>query len=345
MMRKITYSQAIAEATVHCMTQDPNIFVFGQCVDDHKGTYGTTGDAYAKFGRSRIIDTPNAENAMAGICFGAAATGSRPIMVFTRADFMFLALDSIANIGAKWRYSHGDKGGAPAVMRGIVGRGWGQGSTHSQSPHALFGHFPGLYVGAPASPADAKGMLIQALHSEDPVVLIENRGLYEIEGEVPEEPVAVPFGCGRVVQAGTDITIVAASLMVYEAQSALEILAQQGISAELIDVRSIRPLDDAIICNSVAKTGRLVVADTSWARYGLAAEVAAVVAENIPSALREPVRRLTPPDCPSPVSWPLEEAFNPNARSIAQACLSVLHSDSIVASGRSDLVAGFTGPF
>jgi pyruvate/2-oxoglutarate/acetoin dehydrogenase E1 component len=344
-MRKITYSQAISEAMVQCMTDDPNIFVFGQCVDDHKGTYGTTGDAFAAFGRSRIIDAPNAENAMAGICFGAAATGSRPVMIFTRADFMFLAMDAIVNIGAKWRYSHGDKGGAPAVMRGIVGRGWGQGSTHSQSPHALFGHFPGLYVGAPASPADAKGMLVQALRSEDPVVLIENRGLYNVEGEVPREAVPVPFGQGRVVQPGSDITIVAASLMVYEAQSALDLLAQQGVSAELIDVRSIRPLDEALICSSVAKTGRLVVVDTSWARYGLAAEVAAVVAENVPSALREPVRRLTPPDCPSPVSWPLEEAFNPNARSIAQACFDLLHSERSVTPGRSDLVAGFTGPF
>jgi pyruvate dehydrogenase E1 component beta subunit len=226
-----------------------------------------------------------------------------------------------------------------------VGRGWGQGSTHSQSLHSLFGHFPGLYVGTPACPADAKGMLIQALRSEDPVVLIENRGLYDIEGEVPEEPVAVPFGKGRVVRSGSDITIVAASLMVYEAQSALDLLAEQGVSAELIDVRSIRPLDDELICDSVAKTGRLVIVDPSWARYGLAAEVAAVVAENVPFALREPVRRLTPPDCPSPVSWPLEEAFNPNARSIAQACLSLLHRDSVVTSGLSDLVAGFTGPF
>ena len=344
-MRKLKYHQAISEATVQCMTDDPSIFIFGQCVDDHKGTYGTTREAFEAFGRSRVIDTPNSENAMAGICFGAAATGSRPILTFTRADFMLLALDAIVNIGAKWRYIHAGKGGAPAVMRGVVGRGWGQGATHSQSLHSVFGHFPGLYVGAPASPADAKGMLVQALRTEDPVVLIENRGLYGVEGEVPEELVPVPFGRGRVVRPGSDVTIVAVSLMVYEAQSAADILADRGVSAEVIDLRSIRPLDEAIICDSVGKTGRLVIADTSWARYGLAAEVAAVVAENVPGALREPVRRVTQADCPSPVSWPLEEAFNPNARSIAQACLSVLHSDRVVTPGLSDITADFVGPF
>lgn len=344
-MRKIRYHQAISEATVQCMMADPSIFILGQGVDDHKGTYGTTREAFETFGRSRVIDTPSSENAMAGICLGAAATGSRPILTFARADFMLLAMDAIVNIGAKWRYIHGGKGGVPAVMRGVVGRGWGQGATHSQSPHSIFGHFPGLYVGAPASPADAKGMLVQALQAADPVVLIENRGLYQVEGEVPEEPVPVPFGRGRVVRPGSDVTIVAASLMVYEAQSAADLLAEHGVSSEVIDIRSIRPLDEAIICDSVAKTGRLVIADTSWSRYGLAAEVAAVVAENMPGALREPVRRLTPPDCPAPVSWPLEEAFNPNARSIARACLSILHSDRVVAPGLSDITAGFSGPF
>ncbi|GAB7030147.1 transketolase C-terminal domain-containing protein [Streptomyces sp. NPDC021749] len=344
-MRKITYCQAISEATVQCMTADPDIILAGQGVDDYKGIYGTTTDAFRKFGPSRVMDIPNGENAFAGIAVGAASMGIRPIVVHTRDDFMFLAMDAIFNLAAKWRYMYGNQGSAPVVMRGLVGRGWGQGATHSQSLQSLFGHFPGLYVATPASPADAKGLLVSALQAETPVVLLENRGLYGIEGEVPEQPVAVPFGAGRIARTGGDITVVAASLMVHEAERAADALREQGIGVEVIDVRSIRPLDDALICASVAKTGRLVVADTSWARYGFAAEVAAVVAENVYDSLRAPVRRVTLPDCPAPVSWPLEEAFNPNAEAVAHACLETLHSGQRSVPRMRDVMSGFTGPY
>ncbi|MFI1205294.1 alpha-ketoacid dehydrogenase subunit beta [Streptomyces sp. NPDC020883] len=344
-MPKITYCQAISEATVQCMAADPDIILAGQGVDDHKGIYGTTTDAFQKFGPSRVMDIPNGENAFAGIAVGAASMGIRPIVVHTRDDFMFLAMDAIFNLAAKWRYMYGNQGSAPIVMRGLVGRGWGQGATHSQSLQSLFGHFPGLYVATPASPADAKGLLVSALQAETPVVLLENRGLYGIEGEVPEQPVAVPFGAGRIARTGGDITVVAASLMVHEAERAADALREQDIGVEVIDVRSIRPLDDALICTSVAKTGRLVVADTSWARYGLAAEVAAVVAENVYDSLRAPVRRVTPPDCPAPVSWPLEEAFNPNAEAVAHACLETLHSGQRSVPRMRNVMSGFTGPY
>lgn len=344
-MRRLRYWQAISEATVQCMLADPSIVLAGQNVDDHKGGHGTTIAAFERFGAQRVLDIPNCENAFAGIAVGAANTGMRPLVLHTRADFMFLAMDGMINIAAKWRYMYGDKGGVPVVMRGVVGRAWGQGATHSQSLHSVFGHFPGLRVAAPASPADAKGLLVSALRERNPVVIIENRGLYEVEGEVPEEAVPVPFGKGRIAVAGTDVTVVATSLMVHEAERAAELLAEQGISVEVVDVRSIRPLDDEIICDSVAKTGRLVVADTSWARYGFSAEVAAVVAEHIPGALREPVRRVTPPDCPAPVSRPLEEAFHPDADKIAKACLDVLHAPDVPVRPASDITAGFVGPY
>lgn len=345
-MRTLTYWQAISEATVQCMAADPAVLVMGEGVDDHKGTFGTTKEAYQIYGPSRVIDVPNSENATAGVAIGAAANGARPIVVHTRADFMFLAVDAMVNLAAKWRYMYGgDKGGVPVVTRGVVGRGWGQGATHSQSPHATFAHYAGLQVAAPASPADAKGLLVAALRSDSPTVLIENRNLYPLTGAVVEEPVAVPFGIGRIARAGTDVTVVAASLMVHEAERAADQLAARGISLEVVDVRSLRPLDDAIICESVAKTGRLVVADTSWARYGFAAEVAAVVAEHVPGALREPVRRVTPPDCPAPVSWPLEEAWHPGADAIAQACLELVGDVRGDLPRLADVAAGFHGPY
>lgn len=345
-MRTLTYWQAISEATVQCMEVDEKIFIAGEGVDDVKGTFGTTKEAFARFGPKRVIDVPNSENATAGIAIGAAAAGCRPLVVHTRADFMFLALDPLVNLAAKWRYMYGgDKGGVPVVTRGVVGRGWGQGATHSQSPHATFAHYAGLHVATPASPADAKGMLVQALTGDTPVVLIENRNLYPLTGEVPEEAIPIPFGVGRYARRGTDVTVVAASLMVYEAERAAEQLARRGISVEVVDVRSIQPLDEGIICESVAKTGRLVVADTSWARCGFSAEVAAVVAEQIPQALLSPVRRVTLPDSPAPVSRPLEEAFHPGAGSIVEACLQVCDEVRSDLPALADVAAGFIGPY
>src|SRR5438132_4816728 len=278
-MRRLKYWQAISEATVQCMETDPNVFIAGIGVDDFKGIFGTTREAFLKFGRSRVFDIPNCENAFAGIAIGAAAVGKRPLVVHPRNDFMFLALDQLINLAAKWRYMYATERGVPIVCRGIVGRGWGQGATHSQSLQAVFGHFPGLYVATPASPADAKGLMVSALQGTGPVVLLENRALYELEEAVPEEAVPIPFGKGKIVRSGKDISIVGISLMAYEAKRAAEILADHGVDAEVIDPRSVRPFDEALLLESIKKTGRLVVADTSWAFCGFAAEVAAVAAE------------------------------------------------------------------
>ena len=344
-MRKLKYWEAISEATVQCMDEDPSIFVTGIGVDDFKGIFGTTLEAFRRFVSKRVFDIPNGENAMAGIAIGAAAVGKRPLVVHPRNDFMFLAMDQIFNLAAKWRYMFGNKGGVPVVFRGIIGRGWGQGATHSQSLQAAFAHFPGLYVATPASPADAKGLMISALRGDGPVIFLENRALYELEGDVPEEPVGVPFGSGRVVRQGKDVTIVGFSLMAYEAERAATILMDHGVDAEVIDPRSVRPLDTDLILKSLAKTGRLVVADTSWAFCGVAAEVAALAAERGWQHLTAPVRRVTPPDCPAPVSRPLEDAFHPGPTSIAEACLSLLGA-RVTPSGRvASVHADFQGPY
>ena len=344
-MRRLKYWQAISEATVQCMEVDPTIFIAGIGVDDHKGIFGTTRDAFLKFGHSRVFDIPNCENAMAGIAIGAAAVGKRPLVIHPRNDFMFLTMDQIFNLAAKWKYMYGAEKGVPVVFRGIVGRGWGQGATHSQSLQATFAHFPGLHVAAPASPADAKGLLISALQGSTPVVLLENRALYELEGDVPEEPTPIPFGRGRIVREGRDITVVGASLMAYEATRAADMLAEQGISAEVIDPRSMRPLDETTILDSLRKTGRLVVADTSWAAYGFAAEVAAIAVEKGFALLKAPVRRVTPPDCPAPVSKPLDKAFHPSPMTIVQACLDVLQSEASLTRRLGDVQERFTGPY
>src|SRR4030095_11295008 len=195
-MRRLTYGQAISEATVQCMEADPSIFVAGIGVDDFKGIFGTPLEAHRRFGDARVFDIPNGENAMTGIAIGAAAVGKRPLIVHPRNDFMFLCMDQLPQLAATWRYMFANGTGVPIVLRGIVGRGWGQGATHSQSLQAMFAHFPGLHVGLPATPADAKGLLVSALTGSAPVVLLENRALYEHEGEVAGDPRADGAGGG-----------------------------------------------------------------------------------------------------------------------------------------------------
>ena len=344
-MQRLKYWQAISQALVQSMEVDPSIFIAGIGVDDFKGIFGTTREAFERFGSARVIDIPNCENAFTGIAIGAAAMGKRPVVVHPRNDFMFLAFDQILNLAAKWKYMYAASRGVPVVFRGIVGRGWGQGATHSQSLQALFAHFPGLYVAAPASPADAKGLLCEALRGDTPVVLLENRALYELEGEVPEEPLGIPFGQAEIIREGRDVTILGASLMAFEATRAADLLAEYGISAEVIDPRSMRPLDEVTILSSLRKTGRLVVADTSWAMCGFSSEVAALAAEKGLSWLKAPVRRVTPPDCPAPVSKPLEQAFHPTPMSIVRACLSTLGREDSANKVLVDVQARFPGPY
>lgn len=344
-MRQIKYSQALSEGMVQEMEVNPDIFITGIAVDYPSGIFGSTTEAYKRFGASRVFDAPAMENALTGICIGAAAVGKRPIIVHPRVDFMYLSFDMLLQLAAKWRYMYGGNAGqVPIVIRAIIGRGWGQGATHSQSIQAPLAHFPGLTVVMPAFPADAKGLMISALRHTGPTVILEYRTLYDTVGDVPEDPVAVPLGKANVVRQGKDITIVASSYMAYEAVHAADELQKHGISAEVVDLRSIRPLDEGTILESVRKTGHLIVADTSWELCGVASEVAALAAEKAFNYLKAPVRRLSVADCPSPVSQPLEKAFYPTASTVARAALYMLGREvpGIASLERDD---AFKGPY
>jgi pyruvate dehydrogenase E1 component beta subunit len=285
------------------------------------------------------------ENALTGIAVGAAAVGKRPIIVHPRNDFMFLAFDMMINLAAKWRYMYGGNAGyAPIVVRAVIGKGWGQGASHSQSLQAPLAHFPGLCVVMPTFPRDAKGLMLSALCHTGPVVVLEHRALYDTVGDVPEEPVPTPLGKAAVVREGRDITIVATSFMAFEALHAAEELAKEGVDAEIIDLRTIRPLDEEAILVSVKKTGRLIAADTSWELCGVSSEIAALVVEKGFSYLKAPVRRIAMANCPAPVSQPLEKAFYPTASTIAKAALALMgrHTSAF---GDIDREDHFKGPY
>jgi pyruvate dehydrogenase E1 component beta subunit len=327
-MRELTYAQALSEGLCQAMDRDPAIFVTGIAVDYPSGIFGSTTAAAKRFGPGRVFDAPAMENALTGIAIGAAAMGKRPIIVHPRNDFMFLSFDNLINLAAKWRYMFmGRAGNVPIVVRAVIGKGWGQGATHSQSLQAPLAHFPGLSVVMPTFPSDAKGLTLAALRHDGPVVILEHRTLYSISGEVAEDDTPTPIGKANVVRAGRDITIVGTSLMAYEALHAAEELARHGIEAEVIDLRSIRPLDEETILTSVKKTGHLIVADTSWELCGVVSEVAALAAEKAWSHLKAPVRRIALPNCPAPVSFKLEEAFYPKASTIAKAAMVTLGAD------------------
>jgi len=326
-MRTLTYAEALAEALVQGMEHDPGIFVCGIGVDDHKGIFGTTRAAFERFGPTRVFDVPIAEQALTGVAIGAALMGKRPVVVHARNDFMFLATDQMINLAAKARYMFGGRLRVPMVVRSIIGKGWGQGATHSQSLQALFAHFPGLQVVMPALPRDAKGLTLAALRAAGPVVILEHRALYETKGPVPEAPEATPLGTTAVVREGRDVTVAATSLMVIEALRAADLLAPHGVDVEVLDCRSIRPFDRGTLLASLAKTGRVVVADTSWISFGMASEIASVCVEEGFGDLRAPIRRIGLADCPAPVSLALERAFYPDHRAIVRECLAVLERD------------------
>src|SRR5712691_11386067 len=235
-VRTLKYSEALGEGILQAMERDPNIFMTGLAVDYPSGIFGSTIEATKRFGPKRVFDAPAMENALTGIAIGAAAMGKRPIIVHPRNDFMFLAYDMMINVAAKWKYMYGGNAGSvPIVVRGVIGKGWGQGASHSQSLQSVLAHFPGLNVVMPAFPKDAKGLMMSALRHSSPVIMLEHRTLYDTEGEVPEEPTYTPIGKAAVVREGTDVTIVATSFMAYEAVHAADELAREDISAEVID--------------------------------------------------------------------------------------------------------------
>jgi pyruvate/2-oxoglutarate/acetoin dehydrogenase E1 component len=318
-MRTLPYSLALNEALHQAMADDPSVFLIGQGVKSPWYVGNTALGLLERFGPDRVIDTPVSENAMTGAAVGAALAGMRPVVVHPRMDFMLYALDPIINEAANWSYMNGGRASVPVVVWGIVNRGGEQAAQHSQVLHALFTHVPGLKVVMPSTPYDAKGLMIAAIRDSNPVVFIDDRWLYGQEGPVPEASYEVAIGQGVIRREGKDLTLASISYMAWEAGQAAADLEKEGIDVELIDLRTAKPLDEALLIESVRKTGRLVVADGGWRTGGWASEVAARVSERAFEALKAPVCRVTLPDCPAPASAALEQVYYPGAAAIGDA--------------------------
>ena len=322
--RIFQYSLAINEALHQVMEMDASVFLIGQGVKSPWYVGKTADGLLKKFGEERVIDTPVSENAMTGAGVGAAIAGMKPIVVHPRMDFMMYAMDPIINQAANWYYMNGGKASVPVVIWCIINRGGEQAAQHSQAIHSLFAHIPGLKVVMPSTPYDAKGLMIAAIRDPNPVIFIDDRWLYQHEDAVPEEIYEVEIGKGILRKKGADITLVAVSFMAYESTKALEALTREKIDVELIDLRTIKPIDQDIILKSVKKTGRLLIADGGWKTCGLAAEISAIVSENGFEYLKAPIKRVTLPDCPAPASSVLEKEFFKYSNDIAEGVKQVM---------------------
>jgi len=328
MARKITYQQAINEALDQEMARDESVIIMGEDVvggtgaggemDAWGGVLGVTKGLYGKYG-DRIMDTPISEAGFVGAAVGAATSGMRPVCELMFIDFMGVCFDQIYNQAAKFRYMFGGKAETPLVIRTMIGAGFRAAAQHSQCLYSMFTAVPGLKVVVPSSPYDVKGLLIQAIRDNDPVIFCEHKVLYTLEGEVPEESYTIPFGEANIVREGKDITIVALGRMVHQALKAASELAKEGISCEVIDPRTTSPLDEDSILESVESTGRLVVVDEATPRCGLAADISALVAMKAFGALEAPIQMVTAPHTPVPFNGKLEDLYIPSPASIVKA--------------------------
>lgn len=323
-MSKKSYAYAINEAHQQLLASDERTFVIGQGVESPWCVGTTTLGLVNKFGSHRVIDTPISEAGVTGAAIGAAMAGMRPIVFHPRMDFMYLAMDQIINHCAQWHYMFGGQVNVPITIRGIINRGNEQAAQHSQSPYSMYAHVPGLKVVCPASPTDAKGLLIAAVRDDNPVLYIDDRWLYGLEEDVPDEIFEIPIGKGRICREGTELTIVAVSYLVNEAiQAADELKKEFQISAEVIDPRTIKPLDIDLIIRSVEKTGRLVVADPAWPYCSFSQHVATLVYSRLFKELKEPIQCINFPDNPVPASTSLEKAFFPDMKDIVDVVRSM----------------------
>lgn len=322
--RLLNYALATNEALLQLMERDESVFLIGQGLKSPWYVGQTCTGLLEKFGEERVIDTPVSENAVTGAAVGASISGMKAIVVHPRVDFMLYAIDPIINEAANWYYMNGGRCSVPVVIWGIINRGGEQGAQHSQSLHAMFAHIPGLKVVMPATPYDAKGLMVAAIKDPDPVVFMDDRWLYGVEEHVPEELYEIEIGKAVVRNSGTDITVVASSYVANEAYHAAQELESEGVSVEVVDLRTIKPLDTACILNSVAKTGKLLIVDGGWRSFGVSAEVAALVAENCLQNMKAPVKRLTLPDVPAPASKHLEEGYYIHRDTIRNTVLEML---------------------
>lgn len=324
MPRILSFGGAINEAISIAMETDHNVVTFGLGVDDPKRIFGTTKGLAERFGPQRVFDMPISENAMTGIAIGAALDGVRPVMTHQRLDFFLLAMDQLVNNAAKWHYMFGGKRSVPITIRLILGRGWGQGPQHSQNLQAWFAHIPGLKVVMPATAYDAKGLLLASIFDDNPVLFLEHRWLHNLEGEVPEGDYRVPLDRARLLKRGKSLSIVSLSYMTIEALHAVEHLEALGISCDVVDLRSVNPIDWETVFASVRKTGRLLALDTGNQTLSVASEVVARVSMELFHELKAAPARIALPDYPTPTSPALSERYYPRAEEIIRAAFKVL---------------------
>jgi acetoin:2,6-dichlorophenolindophenol oxidoreductase subunit beta len=318
--RELSYAEAIREALAQAMESDERVFLFGEDVGVYGGAFGVSGDLLHRFGKDRVIDTPISELGIAGAAVGAALTGMRPVLELQFSDFVTLAMEQIVNQAAKMRFMFGGKASVPMVVRLPGGSGTGAAGQHSQSLEAWFAHVPGLKVVQPSTPHDAKGLLLAAIDDPNPVLIFEHKLLYKTKGPVPSAPYRVPIGSAAVRRIGRDLTIVAASVMAIRATTAAERLAGEGIDAEVIDLRSLRPIDFPTIAQSVRKTHRLLIVYEGVKTMGIGAEISAQVAESeVFDFLDAPIARLGGADVPIPYNPMLEKAAVPQEDDIVAA--------------------------
>ena len=324
-MAILTMREALNQAMREEMRRDPSVFLLGEEVGAYQGAYKITQGLLAEFGEWRVRDTPIAEEAIAGIAVGAAFIGLRPIAEMMTFNFSLLALDMIVNHAAKYRYMSGGQIRCPMVMRGPSGAAAQVAAQHSQAFESYYAHVPGLIVAMPSTPKDAKGMLKAAIRDDNPVIFMENEVLYNLKGEVPDEEYHIPLGLGDVKREGRDVTLVAWSRQVVTALETAKRLAEEGIEAEVVDPRTLRPLDEDLIFDSVRKTGRCVVVEEGWPVAGFGAEIADRVQRECFDSLDAPILRVTSADVPMPYSKVLEKAYLPGPEKVVEAVKKVLY--------------------
>ena len=332
-----TFRQALNEALHLEMSRDKNVIVFGEDVcggtggtgekDAWGGAFGVTKGLLSEFGPDRIMDTPITESAFVGAAVGAAMTGLRPVTEIMFVDFLGVCFDQIFNQAAKVRYMFGGKADMPMVLRASYGAGASSASQHSQALYPIFTHIPGLKVVVPSNPYDAKGLLINAIRDEDPVIFLEHKMLYDISAEVPDEAYTVPFGEAGIIREGEDVTLISVGKMVNVCQEAANELAKENVSASILDLRTISPLDEETILEFTEETGRMVIVDEAYPRCGVAADVSSIIVEKAFSYLKAPIKKVTPPHSPVPYAPNLEQAFLPSSQNVIDAVKEVIRGE------------------
>lgn len=317
--RILDYSKAVNEALFLAMERDPSVFVIGQNTTDCTGVFGTCLGLSERFGAHRVIEAPLAETATAGWITGAAISGMRPVLILNRPDFLFLMMDQLVNHASKWHYMFNGQVRVPLTVWAPVARGWGTACQHTQALHGMFMHFPGFKVVTPSNAGDAKGLLLESIFDDNPVMFFDHRRAMRFAGETPEGYYTVKIGSAARVREGSDVTLITLNLGVALCQQAAEKLADRGVSAEIIDLRSCKPWDAKMVIDAVGKTGRgVVVDDSAWPMAGLAAEISATLHHALFGKLKAPVARITCPDAPTPSSYVLENAYYPGIDTVIE---------------------------